>query len=320
MTILTPLFAVFGIMLLGTLVQKLKILPVDTDQVLNQYVYYIAFPAIMLIALAQQPIDEILQWGFIAGYSTAMITTYLICLGLSLLVDPQQHAIAAIRALNATFGNTAFIGIPLLIILFPQQQSALIAAAIASLLSVLMFAVALVSMELAINTQRQHHAFVIITMAIGKNPIVIGSLIGVGISALEIKLPPGLALMIQQIGNTSSPCALFAIGMVLAKAMRYQKDSKVFSLKSVIELSLINLFKLVIQPLLIYFMLKSFAVTGDYLIMGVILSALPTAASAYLLAQRYNTQASSSAQGILFGTIVTFFSLPILESLVRTHS
>ncbi|HCE52879.1 MAG TPA: transporter, partial [Shewanella baltica] len=158
MTILTPLFAVFGIMLLGTLVQKLKLLPVDTDQVLNQYVYYIAFPAIMLIALAQQPIGEILQWGFIAGYSTAMVITYLVCLGLSLLANPKQHAVAAIRALNATFGNTAFIGIPLLIILFPQQQSALVAAAIASLLSVLMFAVALVSMELATNTQRQHHA------------------------------------------------------------------------------------------------------------------------------------------------------------------
>ena len=57
-----------------------------------------------------------------------------------------------------------------------------------------MFAVALVSMELATNTQRQHHALVIMVMAVGKNPIVIGSLIGVGISALEIKLPSGLAL------------------------------------------------------------------------------------------------------------------------------
>ena len=126
--------------------------------------------------------------------------------------------------------------------------------------------------------------------------------------------------MIQQIGNTSSPCALFAIGMVLAKAMRYQKDSSVFSPKNFIELSLINLFKLVIQPALVYFMLCRFGVGGDYLIMGVLLSALPTAASVYLLAQRYNTQASTSAQGILFGTLVTFFSLPILESLVRTHA
>lgn len=320
MTILTPLFAVFGIMLLGTVVQKLRLLPVETDQVLNQYVYYIAFPAILLIALAQQPIGEILQWGFIAGYSAAMVIIYLICLGISLIAQPKKHAIAAIRALNATFGNTAFIGIPLLIILFPQQQSALVAAAIASLLSVLMFAVALVSLELATNTQRQQHAALIMLMAVGKNPIVIGCLIGVGISASGIKLPSGLAMMIQQIGNTSSPCALFAVGMVLAKAMRYQKDSSLFSVANFVELSLINLFKLAVQPTLTFVMLKCFGVSGDYLVMGVILSALPTAASVYLLAQRYNTQASTSAQGILFGTLVTFFSLPILESLVKTYA
>ncbi|WP_297897573.1 AEC family transporter [Shewanella sp.] len=320
MTILIPLFAVFGIMLLGAVVQKLRLLPVETDQVLNQYVYYIAFPAILLIALAQQPIDEILQWGFIAGYSTAMVIIYLICLGISLIAQPKKHAIAAIRALNATFGNTAFIGIPLLIILFPQQQSALVAAAIASLLSVLMFAVALVSLELATNTQRQQHAALIMLMAVGKNPIVIGCLIGVGISASGIKLPSGLAMMIQQIGNTSSPCALFAVGMVLAKAMRYQKDSSLFSLANFVELSVINLFKLAVQPALAFVMLKCFGVSGDYLVMGVILSALPTAASVYLLAQRYNTQASTSAQGILFGTLVTFFSLPILESLVKTYA
>lgn len=320
MTILTPLFAVFGIMLLGTLVQKLRLLPADTDQILNQYVYYIAFPAILLIALAQQPIEEILQWGFIAGYSAAMLLIYLICLGLSLLANPKQHAIAAVRALNATFGNTAFIGIPLLIILFPQQQSALVAAAIASLLSVLMFAVALVSLELTTNTQRQHNAMVIMVLAVIKNPIVIGCVIGIAISALKIKLPAGIAMMIQQLGNTSSPCALFAVGMVLAKAMRYQKETKLFSLTNFIELSLINLFKLALQPALVYLMLTCFGVTGDYLVMGVILSALPTAASVYLLAQRYNTQASISAQGILFGTIVTFFSLPILEGLLKTHA
>lgn len=320
MTILTPLFAVFGIMLLGTIVQKLQLLPAQTDQVLNQYVYYIAFPAIMLIALAQQPIADILQWGFIAGYSAALIATYLICLGLSLLQAPKQHALAAIRALNATFGNTAFIGIPLLIIMFPGQQSALIAAAIASLLSVLMFGVALVSMELATNPNRQHHASIIMLMAIVKNPIVIGSLIGVAISALNITLPSGLAMMIQQIGNTSSPCALFAIGMVLAKAMRHQDGNRMFSIANLVELSVLNLFKLGVQPILMFLFLKAFGVNGDYLVMAVTLSALPTAASVYLLAQRYNTHASVSAQGILLGTLITFISLPILESIIKNYA
>ncbi|MCH1929055.1 AEC family transporter [Shewanella sp. A25] len=317
MTILTPLFAVFGIMLLGALVQRLKLLPADTDHILNQYVYYIAFPAILLISLARQPLDEILQWGFIGGYGIGLIIVYLICFGLSLAVEPKKTGIAAIRALNTTFGNTAFIGIPLLIILFPGKQSALVAAAIASLLSVLMFAVALVSLELATNSQRKHSAPVIMLLTVSKNPIVLGCLIGVLISALGITLPDSVIMMTQQIGNTSSPCALFAIGMVLAKAMRYQKDSPLLNARQLLELSLINFLKLFLLPLLVFLLLKNFGVSGDYLIMGVILSALPTAASVYLLAQRYDTKASSSAQGILFGTLVSFISLPVLDELIK---
>lgn len=88
--VLTPLLAVFGIMLIGTLVQKTKLLPFETDQVLNQYVYYIAFPAIMLITLAQTPISDILHWGYIAGFSAAMLMSYAITLVMSLLVNPTK--------------------------------------------------------------------------------------------------------------------------------------------------------------------------------------------------------------------------------------
>ncbi|MDI5838388.1 AEC family transporter, partial [Shewanella xiamenensis] len=78
---------------------------------------------------AHQPIQEILQLGYIAGYSAAMLMIYLICVLISLLFNPKQHAIAAVRALNPTFGNTAFIGIPLLVSIFPEQQISLVAAA-----------------------------------------------------------------------------------------------------------------------------------------------------------------------------------------------
>lgn len=310
--ILTPLLAVFGIMLLGTLVQKAKLLPTETDQVLNQYVYYIAFPAIMLITLAQTPINDILHWGYIAGFSVAMLMSYVVTFIVSLLFNPQQTAIATMRALNATFGNTAFIGIPLMAMIFPGEQIALAAAAIASLLSVLIFAVALVSLEM-INKTQQSSAAKIISLALVKNPIVVGSLLGIAISAIGITLPDSFALMIRQLGMTSSPCALFAIGMVLAKSGQYQTSPQFISAKQAFDISSINLIKLVAQPGFTYILMLSLNVEAQLIAMGVILAALPTAASVYLLAQRYQTQVITSAQGILLGTIITFITLPLLE-------
>ncbi|NMH65774.1 AEC family transporter [Shewanella salipaludis] len=321
--ILTPLLAVVGIMLLGALIQKLRLLPADTDQVLNQYVYYVAFPAIMLIALAQTPIIEILQWGFILGYGLAMLVTYFSVFWLSLWATPGDKAIAAMRALNTSFGNTAFIGIPLLVILFPGQQSALVAAAIASLLSVLMFAVALVSVELANPKAKLAHPLMTMLNALARNPIVIGSLFGVALSALALPLPAGLALMLQQIGNTSSPCALFAIGMVLTKAMGREAQEgpeapPAFGGRNLAELGLLNLFKLILQPALALVLLQLLGVTDAYLSMGVLLAALPTAASVYLLAQRYQVLVGTSANTILLGTLLTFISLPLLDYLLKT--
>ncbi|MEZ9196603.1 AEC family transporter [Shewanella sp. 10N.286.54.B9] len=310
--VLTPLLAVFGIMLIGTLVQKTKLLPFETDQVLNQYVYYIAFPAIMLITLAQTPISDILHWGYIAGFSVAMLMSYAITLVISLLVSPTKKAVATMRALNATFGNTAFIGMPLMAILFPGNQMALAAAAIASLLSVIIFATALVSLEVINNNQIS--AVKVVTLALIKNPIVVGSFIGISLSALAITLPDSLALIIHQLGMTSSPCALFAIGMVLAKSGQHQTSKQLINYQQLSDISAVNMIKLFIQPFITYLLMTSLQVEPQLISMGVMLAALPTAASVYLLAQRYQTQVITSAQGILFGTLVTFISLPLLEA------
>jgi len=317
---LTPLFAVFTIMLLGGLVQKLRILPQETDLILNQFVYNIAFPAILLIILAETRIEDIIQWGFIAGFSLAMIITYIVVIVISLWRTPKNQAIAAMRALNSTFGNTAFIGIPLLSIMFPNNKMALVAAAIASLLSVIMFAFALVSIELASkNKPNSKSAMWIMASALAKNPIVVGSLIGITLSAGHLELPASISLMLHQLGNTSSPCALFAIGMVLVKALRQQGGNKLFTASLVAELNAINVLKLIVQPMIAFALLSSFGVAQELIAMGVILAALPTAASVYLLGERYQVHANVSAQAILYGTLMTFFSLPILETLLKSY-
>jgi len=316
--ILTPLFSVLGIMLLGSLTQRLRVLPVETDQVLNQYVYYIAFPAIMLFALAQTPIEEILQWGFIAGYSLAMLLTYLLVAVISLFTSKKRSDIAAVRALNTTFGNTAFIGIPLLSMMFPGQQSAFAAAAIASLLSVVVFAIVLVTLELYQGEKKQS-PLITIAQSLLQNPIVIGSAIGVTLSALQIQMFDAISMMIKQIGMSSSPCALFAIGMVLTKARATSQQGHINKINQLIELSGINLCKLIIQPFLAYILLSAFSIEGDYLIMGVILASLPTAASVYLLAQRYQVKAQISALAIMLGTLFSILTLPVIEALMRSH-
>ncbi|WP_394200270.1 AEC family transporter [Shewanella waksmanii] len=313
--IFTPLFVVFGMMLWGFITDRIKVLPAQTADVLNQYVYYIAFPAIMLIVLAETEFKDIMQWRFILGYSAAMGCVYLLSIFISYRTHPKRGDMAAIRGLNTTFGNTSFIGIPLMMMLYPDQQNALTAAAIASLLSVIMFAIVLVS--IALHQGQTQRPTITALEALFKNPIIIGSAIGAAISALNITLPVAISQILTQIGMTSSPCALFAIGMVLSGAMRGGSKEKPVSTKSAtIELSLINFAKLIMQPLLVYLFFVYLGVEPQMLVMGVLLAALPTAASVYLLAQRYDVQAGISAIAITLGVLLSFITLPIINHLL----
>ncbi len=307
---LSPLIVVFGIMITGFIVQKARLLPEGSDNVLNQYVYYIAFPAIMMIVLAETPIEAITNWGFIGGYSLAMAVIYLITGLFSLWMQPKDKPLAAIRALNTTFGNTSFIGIPLMMMLFPGDQLALAAAALASLLSVTVFAIVLA--QLALFQGQTDSALKTVFFALIQNPIILGSLTGVALSAAHIELYRPIADIIRQFGMTSSPCALFAIGMVLCKANQGSRNAA-GSQSRIVELTMLNLSKLLLQPLLAYLLLSTLGISGALLQMGVLLAALPTAASVYLLAHRFNVGATSSAQTISLGIVISFVTIPLLH-------
>ncbi|WP_428636770.1 AEC family transporter [Shewanella sp.] len=307
---LSPLIVVFGIMITGFIVQKARLLPEGSDNVLNQYVYYIAFPAIMMIVLAETPIEAITNWGFIGGYSLAMAVIYLITGLFSLWMQPKDKPLAAIRALNTTFGNTSFIGIPLMMMLFPGNQLALAAAALASLLSVTVFAIVLA--QLALFQGQTDSALKTVFFALIQNPIILGSLAGVALSAAHIELYRPIADIIRQFGMTSSPCALFAIGMVLCKANQGSRNAA-GNQSRIVELTMLNLSKLLLQPLLAYLLLSTLGISGALLQMGVLLAALPTAASVYLLAHRFNVGATSSAQTISLGIVISFVTIPLLH-------
>lgn len=302
--LILPLLAVLAIMTLGALLGKR--LPRALEGGLNQYVYFIAFPAILFISLAQTPFDEIMNPGFVGGYLAAMALTYLLVYRVSTRLENARRP-ATIRALAATFGNTAFIGIPVLMALYPNNNTAMMAAAVASLLSVLMFALAVVQLRLENESLPPLERVSVVLMVLVRNPIVLGCGLGVVASYGQLILADWLAATIRVIGQSSSPCALFAIGIALARSLR----EPVPALKQ-LPFWPINLAKLGLQPLLALAFLASLGVETELLTMGVLLAAMPTAASVYLLAYRDQTLVKQTARGIVTGTVLTLLSLPLL--------
>lgn len=303
--LLIPLLAVVAVMIAGAASSRL--LPGWLERFLNQYVYYLAFPAILYVSLANTPIEEILNPGFVGGYLLAMVVTYVLVQLWSLKHEQGQTRPASLRALSATFGNTAFIGIPVLAMLFPNNPQALMAAALASLLSVLMFAVTVVQLRLATQPLTGMARLSLALRVVTRNPVVIGCALGVLASAMQFSLPSIPDTLVTWIGKSSSPCALFAIGIALARSMREPEQTQ-----TGVPFWHVNLAKLAFQPLLVWLLFSWLGVSAQLTVMGVLLSAMPTAASVYLLAYQDKTLEKQIARGIVAGTLLTLFSLPML--------
>ncbi|MBT1443388.1 AEC family transporter [Shewanella sp. JM162201] len=318
MTAVLPLLIVIAIMAAGAASHRWC--PRAFERLLNQYVYYLAFPAILFMSLKQAPFEEILNGRFILGYSAALLLVYALiywklCSKGQLENRGSTHRyvettaenkrVAALHALAATFGNTAFIGIPLLAGLFPGNAAAMLAAALASLLSVLMFALTVVLLRLSRDTLSKAAQLWLAIRVCGKNPIVMGSLLGVGASAMQLSFPQWLESVLWGIGKSSSPCALFAIGVALARSAR-DAGSLTFpaSLWQVLGA------KLIILPTLVWVMFAILGVDNSLTAMAVLLAAMPSAASVYLLAYQDGSADKLMARIIVSGTLLSLIIVP----------
>ena len=73
--IVTPIFMVI---LIGYIFGKIKPDNGSSDKLINDYVLYIALPALLFLAIARADINELKQWGFIFSTLIGIITIYII--------------------------------------------------------------------------------------------------------------------------------------------------------------------------------------------------------------------------------------------------
>src|SRR5262249_21806843 len=118
--IFSSVVPVFGLVLCGWIAGRTGLVGVESSDALNQFVYYFALPAMLFGAVARGSIEQILNGPFLGG----VVLATLICAAAGFAVSawlsggtPQEHSL---RALNASFSNTGYLGIPLVTVAYGQ--------------------------------------------------------------------------------------------------------------------------------------------------------------------------------------------------------
>ncbi|HJV11380.1 MAG TPA: AEC family transporter [Burkholderiales bacterium] len=306
---LAPVFGavlpVFGLVACGYLAGRFHIVTQASSQALNQFVYAFALPAMLFVAVYRGSLEEILSGAFLLAVIIATVGTALAGFLLSYFASGAGPAESTMRALNASFANTGYLGIPLVTVAY-GERAALPAALATVATNFVSFALAIVCLELFVNPHRGgvRRALKGVIMS----PLIWPIFLAVLLVALQVKIPLPAERFATLLAAAAGPCALFAIGLFVSQ----------LSIRAGAAASWqTTILKLVLHPLLMaalaFWLLP---VDAFWAKIAVVCASLPLGATAFVLAQRYKLLEAETSTGAVVSTAASLLTVSLVMALL----
>jgi malonate transporter and related proteins len=296
---------VFGLILVGYLAGRFRLLGQESSEALNKFVYFFALPALLFVGMARVPAHDVLNLPFLAAFMGGIVIVFVLAVVVGRFAFPGTGAAVTLGGMSAIFANVGYMGIPLFLTAFgPKGVLPAVISAVA--MAALTMATGVVIIELAMSAGHGlGKALKNVGRAVATNPLVIGPVLGFAWNAAGIPLPKPLGVFADLLGAASGPAALFAIGLFLAS----QSLNALMGGRKAIEVVWLLLLKLVVQPLVTWWIAVAVGLGPFWTASAVILSALPTGALVFVLAQQYGVYVQRASAVILASTVVSVITL-----------
>lgn len=304
------LLPIFALIFAGFACRRRGALGPHAASELNRFVVWLALPALLFDIMARSTWRELDQPAFFAVFSISCVAVFALVL-LQRLAAGLHLADASIEAIAASYPNVGYIGFPLCLLIF--GPSSLTPTTIATILvACVLFALAIVLIEIGLQTERAPHRLVLkVLKSLARNPLIVAPIAGVLFAASGMAMPNGVETFLKLLGGAASPCALVSLGAFLAE----RRPSAASASRETIWLTAV---KLVAQPLLAWWLAaRVFAMPAPLVGMAVVLAALPTGTGPFMLAEYYRREAGVTSRVILLSTTAALLSLTLLLVAMR---
>lgn len=304
LSITAPIFLLIG---LGFLAVRSRLLSGEQIRGISSFVIHFALPALLIHSLATRRVEEILNAGYLLAYGLASLAAFMVGFALARWGRREGLPGAAMSGLGISASNSGFIGYPV-VVMVVGPLAALPMALCMLVESLLMVPLALTLAEAGRqNGGTVRQVALEIVRRLVRNPVLIGILIGLGLSLLELRLPPILLRPIEMLAQASAPVALFVIGGTLYGL----KPAGMLANSAQMALG-----KLVLHPLAVYLAFALVPGVAPELKTAALLFASAPMFTVYpLLAQQYGL-GERSAAALVATTVLSFFSMSLLLALL----
>lgn len=287
---LIPLFAIIA---LGYYLKTRELLSREINGSINQLVYYVAIPAMLVAKLSQMSFSSSFQPKMFLSVMAALPLVWL----LARLVARWSIAGADRRATfiqSCVHANLGYMGYA--VAFYSLDPSAFAQVAVLggfmmieqNVLSVLAFA-------LEHNLKAQRPSVLSLLRPVAGNPVILSVLVGLILSAGGVQLPLPLFRTLSILAGMSFPLALLLIGAGLSFGRVRQVGRELFG---------IGLFKLALLPFVGCLILLALGVARTSLLPPLILLASPPATSTYVFATGMNGDPELAAAAISLHTLL----------------
>lgn len=299
------IFPLMTAVLIGSFARKLGHVNKDTTRQLTGFVFFIAIPCMLFHAMTEVSLDMGPATSLLLAYFSASLVVMAAGYAVSLLDPRLDHADRVVLSFAAVFSNSVLLGIPLVLALFGPASSAPLFAII-SIHSIVLMTPTAMMVESALGRGQVHYLSHIGQSLKGmlSNTILLSIFIGLAWNLTGLHLPELAGKSLVFLGVAGPPIALFCLGSTLAG----------YSIRRPgLIVCMITMLKVFVHPLLVW-LAGTFLVDvpGDWLVIGIVISALPAGINPYLFAARYNRQEEVVAQIIVYGSMIAALTVPVL--------
>lgn len=304
LSLVTEVFVGFAIVTLvvatGYVTGRMGILGPTALDVLSKAAFFVFSPALLFIVLGDADI-QVLFSDLLPVSALAAVGALVLYVVIAVVSRVRGAGRLTVGGLAASYVNSNNIGLPLAAYILGDPA---LAAPVLLFQLIVMSPVALTILD--ISSHGSLSARRILSGPI-RNPLIIGSILGVVVSWWDLELPDIIHEPLDLLGQAAVPTLLFALGLSLASQRLW--EAREFRR----EIAVAAVIKLSVMPLIAWLLgVFVFSLDDHALFTVVILAALPSAQNVFNYSQRYHVATPLARDSVVLTTLV---SLPIMIGL-----
>lgn len=304
--IVAPIFVLIG---LGAGARYWRVVDVAGLKGLNDLTFFLLIPALLFGSVVEAPSLRVLDVA--ALFFGVCLVVFAAGVLLARLVLGAGLAQAGVVGLNACYGNTVMMGVPLVSATFGPEGLTILLPIIA-LHSMLLLPMATMVIQAGVIEAGGRANPVKILAAtlpsLVRNPIIVALVIAIAWRGVGVPVPEALHRLLAMLGGAGPTLALFCLGASLPDFAAQG---------SVRETGLAIVLKLVVQPGLVWAAAIVAGLGPLPTAVAVLTAGAPTGANAFFLARRMQVAASASAGAVVVATALSILTLSALLAWVR---